>query len=257
MRTQALLLVGHGSHLSGDSATPLYEHAARIRALGVFDEVQEAFWKEEPSLRDALELLECDDVFVVPLFLAEGYFTCQVVPRELGLGSPRVERGGRRVHYCTPVGAHARMSAMILRRAAETCGRSADEQRRTALVIIGHGTERSATSGDTVYRLTRELRARGEFGEVDCGFLDEAPHIEEVVERVTCDRIVLVPFFVSEGWHSRTTIPADLQLRGTVTHRNGRRIWYTPPVGTLPEMAEIIVEVARQAGARAGRVRDE
>ena len=210
--------------------------------------MQEAFWKEEPFLRDALDRVESEEVFVVPLFLAEGYFTRQVVPRELGLDSR--DRGGdfHRITYCPPVGVHARMGAMILKRAIETCGLSADERRRAALVIIGHGTDRSATSGDTVYRLTAELRASREFGFVDCGFLDEDPRIERVVDQVACEQIVLVPFFVSEGWHSRTTIPRDLELQGERTERAGKTIWYTPPVGTLPEVAEIVVELAGAQG---------
>jgi sirohydrochlorin cobaltochelatase len=207
-----------------------------------------AFWKEEPSLRSALELVESDEVFVVPVFLAEGYFTREVVPRELGLDD-RVDGLPRRVHYCAPVGTHARMAEMILRRALETCGLSAAERARAALVVIGHGTERNATSGDTVLRLTHELHAVSGFGTVECGFLDEAPRIEDVVERLACDDIVLVPFFVSEGWHSRTTIPRDLELEGAHTRRHGRRIWYTPPVGTLPEIADVAVELAREAEA--------
>lgn len=248
-------MVGHGSHLSAESGAPVYEHAARIRAQGLFDEVQEAFWKEEPFLRDALDLIESEEVFVVPLFLAEGYFTKQVVPRELGLSSVPPEKDARRVVYCPPVGVHPRMGTMILKRAIETCGLSATERRHAALVIIGHGTERSATSGDTVYRLVDDLRTRQEFGIVDCGFLDEAPRIETVIERLACNRIVLVPFFVAEGWHSRTTIPRDLDLQGERTERDGKTIWYTPPVGTLPEVAEIVVELSGEAGA--GRYRGE
>ena len=47
-----------------------------------------AFWKEEPSLRDALFLFDPEsirEVYVVPNFISEGYFTQTVVPRELEL----------------------------------------------------------------------------------------------------------------------------------------------------------------------------
>lgn len=84
-RTRALLLVGHGSQLSADTSRPVREHAERIRRRALFDEVRVAFWKEEPYLRGALDLVESDDVFVVPFFLADGYYTREVVPRELGL----------------------------------------------------------------------------------------------------------------------------------------------------------------------------
>jgi sirohydrochlorin cobaltochelatase len=44
------------------------------------------FWKEEPSFRDALFLFDPEsirEVYVVPNFISEGYFTQTVVPREL------------------------------------------------------------------------------------------------------------------------------------------------------------------------------
>ena len=53
----ALIVVGHGSHLSAESSAPVREHAERIREMGIFDEVLEAFWKEEPNLRDAVDLV--------------------------------------------------------------------------------------------------------------------------------------------------------------------------------------------------------
>ena len=91
--SQALLVAAHGSHLNPDSSTPAFDHADRIRAAGAFDEVQETFWKEEPHFREALRTLASEAVCVVPLFVSEGYFTEQVLPRELRLGA---WRGGTR-----------------------------------------------------------------------------------------------------------------------------------------------------------------
>jgi sirohydrochlorin cobaltochelatase len=253
---QALILVGHGSHLSADSSAPVHAHAASIRAWRGFDEVQAAFWKEEPALRDALDLVESDSVYVVPLFLAEGYFTRGVVPRELGLAERGGSPGFRRVRYCPPVGAHPSMEAMILARARAACGLDAAARREAALVIIGHGTERDPESGGTAHRLSTALDARGEFGTVTCGFLDEEPGIASVVESLAARHIVLVPFFVADGWHTRVTIPHDLGLAGERTERGGQVLWYTPPVGTLPEMARTIIEIARAEGAVLPAVND-
>ena len=85
---KALVIVGHGSHLNEDSSLPVYEHAQRIRLTGEFDEVVECFWKEEPSMRHVLDTVESEEVYVVPAFISEGYFTQQVIPRELGLEGP-------------------------------------------------------------------------------------------------------------------------------------------------------------------------
>src|SRR5918998_1568618 len=95
-RMKALVIVGHGSHLNEDSSLPVYEHAQRIRKTGEFDEVVECFWKEEPSMRHVLDTVEADDVYVVPAFISEGYFTQQVIPRELGAHRARAARSRHR-----------------------------------------------------------------------------------------------------------------------------------------------------------------
>ena len=50
----ALLIVGHGSTVNPDSSAPTLAHAAEIRRRESFRGVACCFWKEEPSLRDAL-----------------------------------------------------------------------------------------------------------------------------------------------------------------------------------------------------------
>src|SRR5207249_7888608 len=91
----ALLIVGHGSTVNPDSSAPTLAHAAEIRRRNIFADVQCAFWKEEPSLRDAIFLFDPDTikyVCVVPNFISEGYFTQIVIPRELELNGRITKR---------------------------------------------------------------------------------------------------------------------------------------------------------------------
>jgi sirohydrochlorin cobaltochelatase len=254
---QALIIIGHGSHLNADSSAPVYAHAAAIRATGAFDEVRECFWKEEPSMREVFDLVEADEVYVVPLFISEGYFTEEVIPRELGLDGPApstTRKLGRTIHYTPPVGTQPSMPAMILRRAEETAGLTDEQARRAGLIIIGHGTERNSNSSEVIYRVSREADEAGVFGHVRTGFLDQEPEVGEVLESMEERRIVLVPFFVAEGWHTQETIPDDLGINrpavGPMTEKDGRTIFYAAPVGTFPEIAQIVLERAREAGAR-------
>jgi sirohydrochlorin cobaltochelatase len=254
---QALVIVGHGSHLNAYSSEPVFRHAEDIRARGLFDEVRECFWKEEPSMRQVLHLVEANEVYVVPLFISEGYFTEEVIPRELGLGrtlpGSTAEAHGKQVHYCEPIGTHPWMTRMILRRAEEAAALSPEEAREAGLIVIGHGTERNSNSAEVIYRVTEEAAATGEFGRVATGFLDQAPEVDDVLESMEMDRIVLVPFFVAEGWHTMETIPDDLGIsrpdESRVSRLDGRTIYYSAPVGTFPEVAEIVVQRAREAGA--------
>ncbi|HAF25037.1 MAG TPA: cobalamin biosynthesis protein CbiX, partial [Blastocatellia bacterium] len=58
----ALLIVGHGSTVNPDSSAPTLAHAVEIRRRKVFAAVECAFWKEEPSLRDALCLFDPEEI---------------------------------------------------------------------------------------------------------------------------------------------------------------------------------------------------
>jgi sirohydrochlorin cobaltochelatase len=254
---QALIIIGHGSHLNAESSAPVFRHADAIRRLGVFDEVRECFWKEEPSMREVFDLVESEEVYVVPLFISEGYFTEEVIPRELGLDGPApsvTRKLGKTIHYCEPIGTHALMTRMILRRAEETAGLSDEEAREAGLIVIGHGTERNSNSAEVIYRVAEEARAAGVFGSVRTGFLDQPPEVGEVLDGMAERRVVLVPFFVAEGWHTQETIPDDLGIHrpsvSTASEKDGRTIHYAAPVGTFPEVAEIVLQRAREAGAR-------
>lgn len=242
---RALVIVGHGSHLNEDSSLPVYEHAARIRESGEYDEVVECFWKEEPSMRHVLDIVESDEVFVVPTFISEGYFTQQVIPRELGLEGPVTRRNGKVIRYAGPLGTFEGMADVILER-VEDLMRGKETPGTTELVLLGHGTDLNKSSGGVIYENARRIRERGVFDSVEVGFLDQDPEIGEVVEGSEADNVIVLPVFIAEGWHTRETIPEDLGLTGEVTERAGKTIFYGAPVGTHPSMANLIVARARE-----------
>src|SRR5438552_17444653 len=119
----ALLIVAHGSTVNPDSSAPTLVHAVEIRRRKIFANVECAFWKEEPSLRDALFLFDPEsigEVCVVPNFISEGYFTQTVIPRELALDGPVTMRAnGQTWIYCEPVGNNPAMTELLLKRAHE------------------------------------------------------------------------------------------------------------------------------------------
>src|SRR5215211_5736522 len=115
----ALLIVAHGSTVNPDSSAPTLAHAAEIRRRKIFAGVECAFWKEEPSLRDAIFLFDPQslrEVYVVPNFISEGYFTQTVVPRELELDGRITKRSDEQVwRYCEPVGNHPLITELLLK----------------------------------------------------------------------------------------------------------------------------------------------
>ena len=242
---RALVIVGHGSHLNEDSSLPFYEHAERIRNAGEFDEVVECFCKEEPSIRNVLDIVESEEVYVVPAFISEGYFTQQVVPRELGLEGTVTKKGYKTVRYAGPLGTFEGMPDVIVERVGDLM-RDKEISGRTALVLLGHGTDLNKNSGGVIYLNAGRIRERGLYDLVEVGFLDQEPEIGAVVEEVEAEHEILIPVFIAEGWHTRETIPEDLGLTGEVTVRGDNAIFYGAPVGTHPSMANLIAARARE-----------
>ena len=242
----AVLLVGHGSQLSSDSSRPIHDLILRLRELGHFREVWPAFWKEEPQLHHAFDLVESPEVFVVPMFMGEGYFTDRVLPRELGLDGQITIRDGLRIHYCPPVGRNRRMAQLVLDRAEEAVSLSREAQAETTLVVVGHGTDRHPRSADTTRSVVGELREKGPYARVVPAFLDQEPALARVLQEDPGPNIIVVPFFVSAGWHVGTTIPRDFPVERRVVETTQRRTWYAEPVGTHDGMVEVVLDLVAQ-----------
>jgi sirohydrochlorin cobaltochelatase len=285
---QALVIAAHGSHLNAESSTPTFAHADTIRATGAFSEVRESFWKEEPHFREALRTVDAEEVYLVPLFISEGYFTEQVIPREFRLAEwePELwdsdgtsansatltaEDTGQTVHYCGPVGTHDSMSDVIVQRAKSVTGdpdvgevsESGDsEARRTpsdggfGLAVVGHGTERNENSAKAIEYHADRIAEMDRFDEVKALFMDEDPEVDDVTDFFESEDIVVVPLFVADGYHTQEDIPEDMGLCedyrdgwGVPETVDGHDIWYAGAVGTEPLMADVVLERAADAGA--------
>jgi len=273
---QALVIAAHGSHLNDGASTPTFDHADAIRATGAFEEVREAFWKEEPSFREALRTVAAEEVYVVPLFVSEGYFTEQVIPRELRLEGWDVEDWDsedgvsaahatydaadvdKTVHYTGPAGTHDAMSDVIVRRAESVTG-DPDVGEGVGLAVVGHGTNRNENSARAIEYHADRIRDSGRFDEVAALFMDEEPEVDDVTDFFESEDVVVVPLFVADGYHTQEDIPEDVGLTDdyregwpTPAEVDGHRIWYAGAVGTEPLMADVVLERAADAGADVG-----
>ncbi len=240
----SLLLLGHGSHLSSDSSAPIRQHTATIAGLEDFDDVRMGFWKEEPSLSRALDGCTSDEAVAVPLFMANGYFTREVIPREMRLSGRVSTVDGKRVRYADPIGTHPSLADIVLQRATEAGAGDAD-----AIVVLGHGTPRSTTSAENVYSQARFVARLRPNAEVTTVFMDQEPNLRDVFSRFQASSAVMVPLFVSDGWHVGRTIPEDLDLEGVTRRSDGRTLRFARAVGTHPNVAEVVRELASEAMA--------
>jgi len=257
----ALLIVGHGSTVNPDSSRPTLDQGTAIRERNIFREIGCCFWKEEPSLRDALFLFDEPDiheVYVVPNFISEGYLTQTVIPRELELkGRLTTRPSGQIWKYCEPVGNHPAMTGLLLRRAREIAPDVPPAE--TTLLVVGHGTALNDNSAIAAKREVEKISASGYYASVQNAYMEEEPLISDWARLTTTPNVVVVPFFISDGLHSYQDIPVLLGIEPGLTaaasqsaifRRNphqlqGRALYYAGAIGTEPQFAEIIVEQAR------------
>jgi len=224
-RNSALLIVAHGSTVNPDSSAPTLAHAAEIRRREVFADVECAFWKEEPSLRDALFLFDpksIREVYVVPNFISEGYFTQTVVPRELELSGRITTRSNGQIwKYCEPVGNHSLMTELLLKRARDVAPDAVP--RESSLVIVAHGTDLNENSAVAAKREAEKIRALGKYAAVLNVYMEEPPLVSDWRKLTETPNVVVVPFFISDGLHSYEDIPRLLGIACGHPERSGAK----------------------------------
>jgi sirohydrochlorin cobaltochelatase len=224
-REDGLLIVAHGSTVNPDSSAPTLEHAVEIRRREIFAKVECAFWKEEPSLRDALFLFDpksIREVYVVPNFISEGYFTQMVVPRELELSGRITTRSNGQIwRYCEPVGNHSLMTELLLKRARDVAPDV--DPAETSLLIVAHGTDLNENSAVAAKREAEKIRALGKYAAVLNVYMEEAPLVSDWSKLTETPNVVVVPFFISDGLHSYEDIPRLLGIANGHPERSGAK----------------------------------
>jgi sirohydrochlorin cobaltochelatase len=205
--------------------------------LGIYDEVTCGFLKEDQRICNVLDSIDSDEVTVVPFFISEGYYTRDVIPCCL---KKNTSHSKRTVRYTKAIGSHELFAGLILSHAREAGWSSGD-----ALVVLGHGTPKNPASGINVFFQAERIRKRFPREIILTTFIDEPPFITEVWKLTSAQRVIIVPLFISNGWHVTETIPEDLGMDASFTvHRDGREVVMTSAVGMDKGISDVILEMA-------------
>jgi sirohydrochlorin cobaltochelatase len=271
-----LVVLGHGTDLNTGSAAPVFQHAAELRRRNLFAGVREAFWKQEPQIKKVLAEISAPRIFIAPLFISEGWFATEIIPKELGFNFPenlKLKTQNSELFYCRPVGSHDSMTGVILARAKETVEKypfpRTPKPLDITLFIAGHGTDKNENSRRAIERQVELIQAMKIYAAVRAIFLEESPRIDECYSLAQTKNMIVVPFFISDGLHTQEDIPVLLgEAKRTVeqrlaagqpawrnpTEKNGRLVWYSPAVGTEPHIADVILERVRETAGAPGTV---
>lgn len=245
---RSLVLAAHGSRCGG-AAEALEAIATRLHWRGRFDQVLTAYNQGEPTFEQVPDLISADAAVVVPVFLADGYYSKQVLPRKLqqAKSSSLID-----IWLAPVVGSDSRLCLALLTRMGRLIQRLRWDPRRTTVVVLGHGTPRSSSSTLTTREAADFLSKKGPCSIVHSAFLDDSPSPQEVLEGLETDYCMVLPFLFGRGGHSR-----DLaQLLGledrwhsgssAIAGRDGQGLKYfiDRPLGEDPVMVEIINDLA-------------
>ena len=118
------------------------------------------------------------EVYVVPNFISEGYFTQTVVPRELELSGRITKRSNGQIwRYCEPVGNHPLMTELLLKRARDVAPDV--DPAETSLLIVAHGTDLNENSAVAAKREAEKIRALGKYAAVLNLYMEEPPLVSD------------------------------------------------------------------------------
>ena len=191
-------------------------------------------------------MIEQPEVFVVPHFISEGYFTREIIPRELGLTGKTTLRNSRQFHYCDPVGIHPSMTTLLLEKATDLLP-DGISRAETALIIAGHGTKLNKNSAEAIKTQVEKLRAAdSNFAEIAASYMEEEPLLSDWKKIVDAPHVVVIPFFISDGLHTVEDIPGLLGIeklspeRKTVYQFKNRSLQYDSALGNDSRIVEIV-----------------
>lgn len=246
----ALILAGHGSHISPNTAGIVWGYVDKLRQWGVADEITACFWKEEPSFSHVLDTICAETVVIVPVFTAQGYFTQTVLPTEMGLAGSITHKHGKTIYYTPTIGEHPYLETIVQDHVMDMLSSQNLKREETAVAIIGHGTRRNQRSQESTRHQANLIRQMNIVAEVVDVYLDDDPDIPSMYQSTHTPNVIAVPFFLAEGSHVTIDVPDALGIQygkfpDIVQERN---VYYTPPVGTGDAICRIIVELARDTG---------
>jgi sirohydrochlorin ferrochelatase len=248
LSAMGLLLAAHGERNEGAVNHGILWLAATLRSLGVAGEVATGFIKGQPSVRDGVRALRCDDVLVYPLFLSAGYFTRVRLPQMLE-GSLAAERH-RRFRILAPLGLDPSLADVVARSLVARARRCAMAPKETSVILLAHGSGSDPASRLAAELVATKMQRRSLFRAVRVALLEEAPTLGEAVSALS-PPILVFGLFAGEGLHGGADAPR------LVSELGRGDVVFAGILANLPGIADLIAAaVVRAIASRECAARD-
>lgn len=232
----AALIISHGQPSDPEPAeAEIAALAARVQALMPDWHVASATLAAEGAL--AAQVARAGEGgFAYPLFMADGWFTRDHLPKRLA------EAGGTGWQVLDPFGIDDDVQRLTVTLAHEAAAARALLPSATGVLLAAHGSYRSPAPARVALAMAARIAASG-FARVEAAFIDQSPRIAEVAAGFP-DGALVLPFFAAKGGHVVDDLPAALAEAGFDGH-------LLEPVGLDPRVPALIAAALRKAAAQA------
>ncbi len=250
MIRRAIVLAAHGSSKEPMAVEFTRQLAHQLARVDTMPSVHAAFYLGEPRFCEVLDRIKADSVLVIPLMTSEGYFCDKVLPAELAKNRNYASTALR---LTKPIGTDPAMAIAVKSRFLELVKKNNVIPSLTSLILVGHGTARSARSTQSTVRLAELVRRELPGVSVRAAFLDDEPSLEKVAAGVSTTNSIVVPFFIAPGPHATVDIPQRLGLAGEQSDPStfrkssrGIRFLCERPMGQWPSFVEMLASFVRR-----------
>lgn len=203
---KSALIVAHGSPAEpGPQETALQALAVQVQALLPDWRITSATLAQPGALEAGLHAAG-ESALIYPFFMASGWFTGRELPRRLALA------GARSIRQLPPFGHEPGLPALLARVATAAARDQNFRPEDTRLLLAAHGSKVSRRSAEITQLMAAEMRRRTKFAEVTCGFVEEAPFLEDAARRE--GKTICLPFFALRAGHVAGDVPEALARAG-------------------------------------------
>lgn len=115
------------------------------------------------------------------------------------------------------------------------------------LILAAHGCGDGSPANQRVVQTAESINASGTFQAVIAAFNKGRPGFDDILSFVMTQRVVVVPLMTSAGYFSDDVLPRRLY---DGTDGRGMEVCITPPVGMMPEIVDLVVDMTRDGLAR-------
>ncbi|WP_319529323.1 CbiX/SirB N-terminal domain-containing protein [uncultured Cohaesibacter sp.] len=196
--THAVLIVAHGERGGRCNNARLMELADEVRDRLGDIEVVAGVLRGTPSIADAWASLKAPNRFIYPFFMADGYFCNRILPKKV---SEAIGEEDAPFTMLPPFGVSDDLADGVARALLAEIDQLGRSGTKPPILIAAHGASIDKQSSTRARELAAQLDQTGQFGPITCGFLDEAPHLEDMISSIEPGSLVL-PHFNGLGSHS-------------------------------------------------------